>query len=96
MSDARVSPVPQSADPMAVYSVRIDVLRFESVLGDAATVDVLWSVRPPHGAAVLMGRTVAREPVTDKDYGALVAAHGRALVTVSRDIAAAIRQTSAQ
>jgi hypothetical protein len=96
MSDARVSPVQQGADPVTAYRVRIDVLRFDSALGDAATIDVMWSVRPPNGAAVLTGRTVAREPVASKDYGALVAAHGRALETVSRDIAAAIRQASAQ
>jgi hypothetical protein len=34
--------------------------------------------------------------VAEKDYGALVAAHSRALAAVSRDIAAAIRQASAQ
>jgi len=76
--------------------VRVDVLRFDSAPGEAATIDALWTVRPPRQAALLTGRTVAREPVADKDCGALVAAHSRALAAVSQDIAAAIRWASAQ
>jgi hypothetical protein len=37
---------------------------------------------------------VAREPVPTASNDALVAAHSRALATVSRDIAAAIRSAS--
>jgi len=70
--------------------VSVDVQRFESVLGEAATVEVLWQVRTDKGAAK-SGRSVVREVPQGAGYDAIVAAHGRALATVSGDIATAIR-----
>lgn len=72
------------------FRVLIDVQRFESRLGDAATVEALWTVRLRDGRA-RTGHTLAREPVANGGYDALVAAHGRALTTVSRDISDAIQ-----
>lgn len=95
LADARVSTTEQGKGSTGGYRVRIDVLRFESSLGETATVEALWSVRPPNGAAVLSGRTFAQERVAGKDYGAMVAAHSRNVATLSRDIATAIRQSGA-
>jgi uncharacterized lipoprotein YmbA len=71
--------------------VRVDIQQFESVPGDAVTVDAHWSVRRFGDDNALTGRSLVREPVTGGDWNALVAAHSRALASVSRDIAKAIQ-----
>jgi uncharacterized protein len=73
------------------YQVLVDVQRFDSALGDAVTIDVLWTVRGAAGAAPKTGRSSVREPVSGAGFDPLVAAHSRALARVSRDIADAIR-----
>jgi hypothetical protein len=79
-----------SFDP--AYRVTVDIQRFESVPGEAATLDALWLVRRPGAdAAATSGRTTLREPVQGQGYEALAAAHSRAIAGMSRDIAAAIR-----
>jgi uncharacterized lipoprotein YmbA len=75
----------------AAYRVAIDVQRFESVPGEAATIEAVWVVYPAAGGAGRSGHTVARETVTGDGVDALVAAHSRALAVVSADVAAAIR-----
>jgi uncharacterized lipoprotein YmbA len=94
LGGANVFTYPQSANVNAAYRVLVDVQRFDSTPGDAATVEVLWQVWPGNGAAK-NGRSVAREAVQGKNYDALVAAHNRALAAVSRDIANAIRAAGA-
>jgi uncharacterized protein len=73
--------------------VRVDIVRFDSVPGDAVTVDAQWVVRVPGKPVPVSGRTVVRESVGTAGNDAVVAAHSRALATVSRDIAAAIRSS---
>ncbi len=73
------------------YRVTIDVQRFESIQGDAAHVEAVWTVRKTAGGETRSGRTVAREPVQGQGFDALAAAHSRAIAKVSADIAAAIR-----
>jgi len=90
LAGANVFTYPLGASINADYTVLVDVQRFESVLGEAATVEVLWQVRPSKGEPK-SGRSVAREAVPGKDYDSLVAAHNRALAAVSGEIAAAIR-----
>ena len=88
LGGVEVWPSPLAAPSEADARILLDVTRFDSVLGESAQVDMLWTVR--RGTAERTGRTVAREPVADATYGALVAAHQRALAAVSRDLAAAI------
>jgi uncharacterized lipoprotein YmbA len=78
------------------YVVTIDVQRFESIQGQAATVEAVWTVRKSAGGAIRSGRTVAREAVTGDGFDALAAAHSRALAQMSGDIAAAIRAQAEQ
>ncbi len=92
LGGASVFAYPQSASVEAGVKVLIDVQRFDSALGDAATIEVLWQVRPARGQPK-SGRSSVREAADGAGYGALVAAHARALAAVSRDIAAAIRAT---
>lgn len=78
---------PESFD----FQVFLEVLRFDSVLDDAATVEVAWTVRRTSDGEPGFGRTLVREPVDGAGYEALVAAHSRALRAVSAQIAQAIR-----
>ncbi len=73
-------------------SVSVDVLRFESRLGVEAVMEARWTIRRKGGAAPLTGRSLIRETVQGKGYEFLVAAHGRALARISREIAEAIRR----
>jgi uncharacterized protein len=78
------------------YRVTIDVQRFESVQGQAATVEAVWTVRKSAGGEIRSGRTVVREPVQGQGFEALAAAHSRAVARMSGDIAAAIRAEAEQ
>ena len=81
----------QRASVDADYRVLIDVQRFDSVLGEAVTVEALWVIRASAGGEARRGRSLARESVNGSGYDALVAAHERALATISHDIADALR-----
>lgn len=87
---ARVATWTQNAAIDADRRVTIDVQRFDSTLGGEVVVEALWSVRGKSGAS-RNGRSLMREPVHGQGYEALVAAHSRALATMSREIAAALR-----
>ena len=97
LGDAYVSTYPQAAGSVADYRVAVDIQRFESALGDAATIEALWTVVPlkDKTGATRSGRSLAREPAQGPDHDALVAAHGRALASIGRDIAAAVHAARA-
>ena len=84
-----------AAAPMAnfepAYRVTIDVQRFDSVPGQSALVEAVWTVHRTAGGETRSGRTVASEPVQGDGFDALAAAHSRALAKMSGDIATAIR-----
>jgi len=67
------------------------VRRFESVPGEAATLDAVWTLRRTKDGKSQTGRTTVREPAPEQGYDALAAAHSRALARLSRDIADAVR-----
>lgn len=92
LGGANVFVYPLSADVKTGFRLLVDVQRFDSALGDAVTLEVLWQLSPPKGAAQT-GRTSVREPAGGAGYDDLVAAHRRALAAVGRDIAGAIRAT---
>jgi uncharacterized lipoprotein YmbA len=92
---ALVFTYPQSASMDADCRLLIEVQRFDSAPGDSATLEVLWTLRPAKGASS-SGRSVAREAAGGPGYDHLVAAHGRALAAVSRDIAAAVQAVRAR
>ncbi|WNC94140.1 PqiC family protein [Paraburkholderia sp. FT54] len=96
LNSPQVSVFDLAQEPPGVWRVRIDVMRFESAPGRDVTVDVLWAVRPPEKARIVTGRSVAHEAVSGPGFEPLVAAHDRALASVSRDIAAALQASSAQ
>ena len=65
----------------------VDVLRFESVLGTAASLDARWTIRTADEQVLKSGRTIISEPTRGQDLTALLTAHDRLLATLSRDIA---------
>jgi uncharacterized protein len=91
----RVAAYPQSAGDNADYRVLVDIQRFDSTLGESVTIDALWTVKRASDGALRTGRSVARESSSGGTYEAVVAAHSRALTTISREIAEAIRFLSA-
>jgi uncharacterized lipoprotein YmbA len=72
------------------YRAAIEVQRFESAPGEAATLDAVWTVSRAKDGKSQTGRTTVREVASDKGYDALAAAHSRALARLSRDIADAV------
>jgi uncharacterized protein len=91
LGTTRVLAYAQTTLPNPDYQVLVDIQRFDSVLGEAVTIDALWSVRRAAGGAPRTERSSVRETVSGPGFDALVAAHSRALGAVSRDIAGAIR-----
>ena len=82
---------PQNAGREAEYQILVDIQRFESEPGQAVTIDALWTVRHGSSGESKTGRSLVREPTGGNGNDALVAAHVRALATMSGEIAMAIR-----
>ncbi|MDD2338372.1 MAG: PqiC family protein [Geobacteraceae bacterium] len=92
----RVSTYDQSASRNAEYRVVVDILRFESVPGEGVTIEALWSVKRGAGGLVEKRHSIAQEPADGTGYEALVAAHGRALATICKDMARALTTSMSQ
>jgi uncharacterized lipoprotein YmbA len=92
LGTTRVTRFPGTAATDADYRVAIEVQTFESVPDSAATLVAVWRIRRTDGDNTATGRTSVREPVSGADYDALAAAHSRALETLSRDIADALKE----
>jgi len=74
------------------YQVLLDIVRCDGRLGDAAWLEVRWSVFQGPGKKLLKtNRSSIREPAGGADYAALVAAQSRALAKLSQEIAEAIQ-----
>jgi len=91
LGTASVNVYPQTLSVDAGYRAAIEVRRFESVPGEAATLDAVWTLRRTKDGKSQTGRTTVREPAPEQGYDALAAAHSRALARLSRDIADAVR-----
>lgn len=90
----RVAAYPQSAGDNADYRVLVDIQRFDSTMGESVTIDALWTIKRASDGALQTGRSTARESGSGGTYEAVAAAHSRALATISREIAEAIRLIS--
>jgi len=77
------------------YRVAIDVQRFDSALGEAATLDAFWTVIRVKDGRSQTGRTSLREPTTAPGYDGVAAAHSRALERLSQDVADGVRALAA-
>ena len=79
------------ADSVPVFRVKLDVQRFESVLGKHALIEAISTVRDPATTApALVCSHRAKEDATG-DYAGLAEAHQRALQTIAKQVADEIR-----
>jgi uncharacterized lipoprotein YmbA len=84
-------PWPRAAAPD--LAVTVDVLRFEPGADGAAVLEARWAVGPGTGGPPLAtGETRVREPAAPGDADAAVAALGRAVEALARDVGAAVRR----
>src|SRR6267143_3559114 len=91
LGTSRVPRFPKTSSADADFRVAVDVQRFDSVIGQWAALDALWTVRRMRDGNVQIHRTSVREPVHDDSFEALAAAHSRAAARLSQDIAEAVR-----
>ena len=96
LGDVQVAAESPDATVAADCRVKIDIQRFDSVLGKAATLEVLWRMIDNGGGTATHGRFLISEPVGGQGYDAIVAAHSRALAALSQEIAAEIRRRRPQ
>ena len=87
----RVVLTPPALGTDTEYRVLIQVQRFDSALGEAATLDAVWVISGPGDKKPQTGRTTVREAASDKTFEALAAAHSKALGRLSRDVAAGVQ-----
>lgn len=88
----RVTLFPEKSAAGASYRAVIDIMRFDSELGKAATLDAGWTVSSAKNGQSYRGRTTLTEAAQGRDYADIVAAHSRALSGLSADIARAVLQ----
>ena len=87
----RVYVLPRRELTRVAYQVVVDFERFDGVLGEAAVLVARWSVLAGEDGARLVTRlSIITEPVDAGGYEALVAASGRSLERLGREIAAVI------
>jgi uncharacterized lipoprotein YmbA len=75
------------------YRVALNVQQFDGALAGPAVLRVTWIVTGREGKTPLSVRkTEIQEPVSGRDYDALVAAQSRAVAALSREIAEEIKK----
>ena len=97
LGGARVTPMTQSAASTAQLDISLDVQRFDMIVGEAAVIEVVWTIKARSGGSVpITGRSEAHESAqgTGDPYEALVAAQVRALATISGEIAQRLVQSA--
>lgn len=87
----KVTTFANGAGEDAQYRVLVEVQRFESQQGVAASLDAAWTVRRVKDGESVSGRTNVREPVQQPGYAALAAAHSRGIGRLAQDISVAAR-----
>lgn len=73
------------------YRIAVNIVQLESELDRAVTLDATWSIRSTSGAVFPSGKLQVREATQGSGYEALVAAHERALVRLSTELALGIQ-----
>lgn len=85
-----------AAPAPAVWRLRVDVQRFESIPGREARLEAAWSLSgAPRGGAALVCRSAFREAVDGPGVPALAAAHRRAVVQLADAIGRQLRALQA-
>ena len=95
LSSDRVFLFPWRGAIIVDYHIGVDVIQFDGELGGNATLTARWGIFSGKGKKeLLVKKSNFTEPVGEKGYDALVAAQSRALMHLSRDMAAAIKTLS--
>ncbi|HVN90204.1 MAG TPA: PqiC family protein [Candidatus Binataceae bacterium] len=76
------------------YKVTINVQRFDSIRGQEAVLEAVWTVQDMSASKSRSGSTAAHEAIQGDGFDAIAAAQSRALARLSSDIAAVIRTAS--
>ena len=93
MGTNRVAVYPWADQFSPTYSIKLEVQQFDGRLGEYVLLNATWMVIEQEGNnPKLVKKSTIREPLSSKDYEALVAAESRALATLSREIAEEIRR----
>ena len=96
LDSSRVVAVVDAAQaPDTDFRLLLQVQRLDTIPGEGVALDINWQLLPRTGKAY-SGRSTVNEPATrgtaaDDAFGALVAAHRRAMDRVAAEIAAAVR-----
>jgi len=91
----RVAAYPWTDRFSPTYRIPLTVEQFDGRFGDHVVLNITWSVwHQKDTNEPVIKHTLIKEPVSHEDYDALVAAQSRAIGTLSRDIAMAIRAVS--
>jgi len=72
------------------FRIKLDITRMDGNLGGDAVLIAQWGIFGDEGRLLMTMRATYREPTKGEDYEAYVAAHSRAIASLSRDIAAAM------
>ena len=79
------------------YQVTVQILRFDAVPDEGVALDAHWVILGDDGRRMLLMRgSRIRQPVLETGYNGIVAAESLALGKLSRDIAAALQNLSAE
>ncbi|HVT35779.1 MAG TPA: PqiC family protein, partial [Nevskiaceae bacterium] len=84
----------RSADD-PVWRVQLDVQRFDSLLGQRAHMEAVWSLRAPGKDAAALSCPASADVPVSAGYAALVEGHQQALRQIAAQIAGAIEAGSA-
>jgi uncharacterized lipoprotein YmbA len=91
----RVAVYPWTDQFSPTYRIQLTVEQFDGQFGGDVVLNVTWSVwnKKDTNEPVIKHISI-KEPLSTEDYDALVAAQSRAIATLSRDIAMAIKAVS--
>lgn len=89
----RVAVYPWGEQFTPTYRIKLDVEQFDGRLGERVVLDVTWMVTDQEGTnKLLVRKSRIEEPVSDKNYEALVVAESNCLATLSRTIVEEMRK----
>jgi uncharacterized protein len=92
--DAALAAAPAPAGASQPFRIALEVQRFDSTLGGAASLQALWSLQPPGSGTALRCLVNDRQAVADGP-AALVAAHRALLERLADAIGRAVRVAAA-
>jgi len=88
----RVAVFPWGTNFNPNYRVKFDMHQFDGTLGETVLLNVTWTITGQDDKAPVVQTSIITEPVSAKDYEALVAAKSRALAALSRRIVEEIKR----